>query len=151
MADDSEINILLNDLNSIMNNILAIDENPDNPNNTWLAIHASITAAIQDMHEIGQQVDEDDEDVAIMVQDIVEALHLVATDAEEAEQDGNTNDLRLRLQDVIDAVEELPRVNENEGIGGYRKRKHRKHRTHRKRKHRTQRRRNRRRTHRSRK
>jgi len=151
MADDSEINILLNDLNSIMNNILAIDEIPDNPNNpnTWLTIHASITAAIQDTHEIGQAVEEDD--VIQMVQDIVEALHLVATDAEDAEQDGNTNDVRLRLQDVIDAVEELPRVNENEGIGGYRKRKHRKHRTHRKRKHRTQRRRNRRRTHRSRK
>ena len=147
MADDSEINIVVNDLNSIMNNILAIDENPDDPNVTWLAIHASITAAIQDMNEIGQQVDED---VAIMVQDIVDAMHLVAEEAEEAEQDGNTNNVRLRLQDVIDAVGELPRANENEGVGGYRKRK-RKHRTHRKRKHRTQRKRNRKRTRRNRK
>lgn len=130
MADDSEINIVVNDLNSIMNNILAIDENPDDPNVTWLAIHASITAAIQDINEIGQQVD--DEDVIIMVQDIVDAMHLVAEEAEEAEQDGNTNNVRLRLQDVIDAVGELPRANENEGVGGYRKRK-RKHRTHRKR------------------
>jgi hypothetical protein len=150
MADDSEINILLNDLNSIMNNILAIDENPDNPNVTWLTIHASITAAIQDMDEIGQQMDED----AILMQDVIDGMLFVAVNADEAEEDGNTNDLRIRLQDVIDAVQDLPRVNENEGIGGYRKRtyrKHRKHRTHRKRKDRTQRKRNRRRTHRNRK
>lgn len=147
MADDSEINILLNDLNSIMNNLLLIDENPDNPNVTWLTIGASITAAIQSINEIGQVVEEDD--VIQMVQDIVEMMNLVAEAAEEAEQDGNTDLVRVRLQNVIDAVQELPRADEN--VGGYRKRKrtHRKHRTHRKR--RTQRKRkhrNRKRTHR---
>ena len=154
MADDSEINILLNDLNSIMNNIVAIDENPDNPNITWATIHARITTAMQDMLEIGQQMDED----VILMQDVIDGMNFVALDAEEAEQSGNTEDLRIRLQDVIDAVQDLPRAienedagNENVGVGGYRKRKrsHRKHRTHRKR--RTQRKRkhrNRKRTHR---
>lgn len=147
MADDSEINILLNDLNSIMNNIVAIDENPDNPNITWFTIRASITAAMQSMNEIGQVVEEDD--VIQMVQDIVEMMNLVAEAAEEAEQDGNTDLVHVRLQNVIDAVQELPRADEN--VGGYRKRKrtyrknrtNRKRRTQRKRKHR-----NRKRTHR---
>jgi len=151
MADNSEINIIVNELTSIINNVLAIDENPDNPNVTWNGIHGSIDTAMRNISDMGELVEEEHDDVIQRVQEIVDAMQLVAEEAEEAEQDGNTNILRLRLQDVIDAVRELRRANENEGVGGYRKRKQRKHRTHRKRKHRTQRRRNRRRTHRNRK
>lgn len=147
MADASEINILVNELNSIKNKVIGVQ---NNPNISWDDIREDIATTMGNIHEVGQQVDEDD---ILMMMDDIGALMNIAADAAEEE---NSNGVSIALEEVIDALNDVPIANEN--MGGYRKRKqrtHRKHRTQHNRKRRTHRKRTqrnrKRRTHRNRK